>query len=271
MVVLTLTGRAIDWEARTLDPTMLVQWQPDYGSISKRYMASLRTCAHQDWMDIRAFRRFGTGITIIQPPYNTGVPASAGTHDFDACRDWWIPGVGWWTSQRFGRELGEGVWYRHPPLFGHHMHGFTLPIPEGKVRADDFATRVGIFVPGQLVDYYNHAFGLAGQHTPGSDKSWFPKNIDATVFKMSTYINMMREKNMEYKDWSRESKDAFKADIAAAVWGTKVKVRPKPGAKPVEVTARQALARAANGSVVTKNATEEILAAISATADADNT
>lgn len=263
MTVLTLAGRELDWGKR-LDPTMLVQWVPDYGHISKRYMGSLRTCAHQDQMDQRAFRRFGVGITILQPPFNTSVPASAGTHDFDACRDWYIPGVGWWDMQRFGRANGEGVWYRHPPLFGNHQHGFTLPIPKGSIRADDFATKVGVFVPGQLIDYYNHAFGLAGQHTPGSDDSWFPKDIDATVFDLNRYIQKQREKDMEYKDWSKESKQEFVSDVKKAVWGEPVTVL-KTGKKQsgtVQRTTKQALSRAANAPVAISDATDEVLDAL---------
>ena len=48
---------------------------------------------------------------------------------------------------------------------------------------------VGVFVPGQLVDYFNHAFGLAGQHEPNSDKSWFPPDIKATIFYLQRYID----------------------------------------------------------------------------------
>jgi hypothetical protein len=33
---------------------------------------------------------------------------------------------------------------------------------------------VGGFVPGQLVDYTNHAIGLKDQHEPNSDHSFFP-------------------------------------------------------------------------------------------------
>ena len=142
-------------------------------------------------MNNLALKKYGQEIVIIQSAYNTTVRASAGTHDYDAVVDLWIPGVGWWEQQRFFRANGLGCWYRHPPKFGNHIHGFTLPAPEGKYRGDDFAmqgTKVGIYVPGQLEDYYKHAFGLAGMHTPGSDKSWFPKRIENTVFDLNTYV-----------------------------------------------------------------------------------
>lgn len=266
MTVLTLTGKAIDWSAKTLDPRMLVQWQPDFGSIPKQYKGSLRTCAHQDWMDRRAHALFGQGIHIIQTPYNTDVPASAGTHDYDVMRDWWIPGLGWWDTQRFGRAHGEFCWYRHPPLFGNHIHGGTLPVPEGSVRFDDFTTKVGVFVPGQLVDYYNHAFGLANAHTPGSDRSWFPKNIDATVFNLNAYIAVQRENEMEYKDWSQKSKDMLADDIADRLF-RKEKVNVVTDKGRQEVNVKNAITRAGSTPTVVRNNTDEILEAIDAAAE----
>lgn len=201
MTILTLAGKPLDLN-QDLDPTMMVKWdRTDTGGDPVR--GSLRTIAHIDDMNEKALRRFGVPYTIIQPPFNTGVPASAGTHDWDVMRDWYLPGVPWWTAQRWGRANGEFVWYRHPPLFGNHLHGGTLPVPEGKVRSDDFATRVGIYVPGQLIDYYNHAFGLSGQHTPGSDKSWFPADIDATVFNLNDYIQRKRDDMFEKDDSDR--------------------------------------------------------------------
>jgi hypothetical protein len=41
----------------------------------------------------------------------------------------------------------------------------------------------------QLVDYYNHAFALSGKHDKGSDKSWFPSNIPATIFDLGDYVS----------------------------------------------------------------------------------
>jgi hypothetical protein len=40
----------------------------------------------------------------------------------------------------------------------------------------------------QITDYYNHAFGLSGQHTPNSDHSWFPASIKDTIFDLKTYV-----------------------------------------------------------------------------------
>ena len=69
--------------------------------------------------------------------------------------------------------------------------------------SDDFAVigrTVGFLVDGgvsseghvvassQLTDYYNHAFGLKDQHTTNSDHSWFPADIEATIFDLDRYI-----------------------------------------------------------------------------------
>lgn len=191
MSVLLSDGRPVDW-ANPPKATDMVMWS--YAATNgKAVRGSLRTIAHLDWVSSKAERRFGQRILVLQPPFNTTVPASAGTHDFDNCLDWYIPGVSWWTQQRFWRANGGWGWYRHPPLFGHHMHGGCIPVPNGGSRADDFATRVGIFVPGQLIDHFNRAFGLSGQHTPGSDRSWFPKDMDAVIFDLDAFIRDQQE------------------------------------------------------------------------------
>lgn len=184
-----LNGRPINWR-NPPDPTRMCGWSKRTQR-GKPIKGSFRTLCHMNRLNNLALRKFGEELVVIQPDWNKGVAASAGTHDFDSVWDIFIPGVGWWDQQRFFRANGLGCWYRHPPLFGNHIHGMTLPVPEGKVRGDDFAVRgfkVGVFVPGQLTDYYNEAFGLSGRHTPGSDNSWFPKNKEATVFDLRAYV-----------------------------------------------------------------------------------
>ena len=182
-------GRKVNWNDPP-KPTAMAQWSKKDAS-GRTVRGSFRTICHVNRLNNLAVKRFATGLVIIQPPFNTTVPASAGTHDFDACIDLHIPGVGFRAQQRFLRANGLGCWYRHPPLFGNHIHGFTLPPREGHVIADDFAVhgfKVGTFVPGQLTDYYNHAFGLSGQHEPNSDRSWFPADIESTIFNLKRYI-----------------------------------------------------------------------------------
>ncbi len=188
--VLHLNGSPIRWD-RPQKPTMMVKWSREtmYGQTVK---GSLRTIAHIDRLYTLSLRRFDSPFTIIQPPYNTSIPASAGTHDYDAVIDWYIPGVPYWDQQRWARANGMWDWYRATNnMWSNHQHGGTIPLQLANTRAGDYAAggfRVGIYVPGQLQDYYAHAFGLSGQHNPNSDKSWFPPNIKATIFDLDAYI-----------------------------------------------------------------------------------
>lgn len=207
-----LNGKPINW-LKPPKETVRVMWVRKDSS-GRRVTGSLRTICHLDRLSRLAKAKYGSEIVVIQPPYNTTVAASAGTHDFDACIDLYIPGVSWWEMQRFLRANGFACWYRHPPLFGNHIHGFTLPEREGSSISDDFKVHgfeVGIYVDGgysheghlvtssQIQDYYNKAFGLANQHVPGSDASWHPKDhggIERTIFKLDGYI---KNRQREYK------------------------------------------------------------------------
>lgn len=180
-------------------PTDMVKWV--HGG--KRYKMSFRTACAMARLNNLAKAKYGVEITVIQPCFNTTVAASAGTHDYDCCFDLYIPGVAWLEQQRFFRANGFACWYRHPPAFGYHIHGFVLPPQEGQSRSDDFKVhgfKVGLYVDGgystrgrlvsssQIQDYYNHAFGLAGQHNSGTDHSWFPDDIGATIFDLKAFV-----------------------------------------------------------------------------------
>lgn len=201
MTVLRLNGKPVDYR-HPPEPTDMVLWSVKTTG-GKACKGSFRTIAHMDRLNELAVKRFGKPIQVIQSDWNTGVPASAGTHDKDSVWDVWIPGVDPWVQQRFFRANGFACWYRHPPLFGYHIHGFTLPWPEGKLRSDDWKVhgfQVGLYVDGgwstrgsevsssQIADYYNHAFGLSGQHAANSDRSWYPDDIDATVFDLGKFV-----------------------------------------------------------------------------------
>lgn len=202
MPVLTITGKPINW-AKPPKPTDRVMWSKRDTS-GRKVTGSLRTIAHLDTLDALARTQFGKGVEVIQPPYNTGVKASAGTHDYDACWDVYIPGVPWRTQEKFFREYGSGAYWRKPPAFGNHIHGFTLPPREGREVSDDFAAagfKVGKYVDGgyslygrkvassQIEDYYNHRSALAGH---AKDDGWFPTNIAATIFDLPAYIRRQR-------------------------------------------------------------------------------
>jgi hypothetical protein len=204
--VVHLDGDRINWH-NPPHPNHMVKWTKKTTG-GHEIKGSFRTICAMDRINRLVYRRFGVGLSIIQSCYNTTVAASAGTHDFDACFDVWIEGVDPWKAQRFLRRLGFGCWVRKPPLFSWHIHGFVLPVRHGDVISDDFKQhgfKVGIYVDGgystrgslvtssQLADYYNHAFGLSGQHTRNSDRSWYPKNIAGTVFDLPSYVKNRRQ------------------------------------------------------------------------------
>ena len=119
-------------------------------------------------------------IRVLQPCYNTGVPASAGTHDLDAVLDLEVVGLGWPAAQAFLRGQGWACWWRHTGDWADpsqwHIHAVSL----GAVKC---GCPVGVFVPAQVFDYGNHALGLAGMHDSGSDPTWHPDDIQATIFR----------------------------------------------------------------------------------------
>jgi hypothetical protein len=198
---LHLDGTPIDF-VHPPPATALVKWAKK-DLTGRTVKGSLRHICHLNQLNNLALTKFGAGIEIIQPAFTTGVAASVGTHDFDMVVDLHIPGVGWWEQQRFCRANGLGCWYRHPPAFGNHIHGFTLPPREGHNISDDFKVagfKVGRYIDGgwsthgaqitssQLADYYHHAYGLKNEHQPNSDTSWFPPGIAATIFDLAAYI-----------------------------------------------------------------------------------
>ena len=132
----------------------------------KQIRIGRRTAAHLDWSQERlSIELPGARIKILQGTYNTTVEASAGTHDFDKCLDVFIADpdgdlYDWAKAQKFLRRHGWAAWHRTPDQgdFGHHIHMVSL----GGVDCP-----VGIFVPGQVADYRNHAFGLKDRVVSG--------------------------------------------------------------------------------------------------------
>lgn len=202
MSVLTLAGNPINWD-KPPAPTTRVMWSRKDKS-GRRVTGSFRHICHLDYTDQQARKEFGKGISIFQPAYNKGYKPSAGTHDYDACVDVHIPGVGWLKQQGFFRRHGWGCWWRKPPTFINHIHGFTLPLQEGVDRSDDYAIAgftVGKFIDGgwslygrkiasaQLTSYYQHRSGLKGN---AKDNTWFPPNIKATIFDLPEFVKTQR-------------------------------------------------------------------------------
>lgn len=194
-------GGVVNWA----DPTCKVRWYRDdiYGD---PVLGGLRTIAHLDWTDQQARREFGHGVEVIQGAFNTDVEASAGTHDFDGCIDFFVPQVDWWEQQSFFRRCGWACWYRYPPLFGRHCHGISLGCPG----------RLGVYVPGQIDDYYRHALGLKGQHDTGADGSWFPPDIDSTIFDFPAWVRD-QEDEVPYRNWPKADRQQLAKDVAGEV------------------------------------------------------
>lgn len=205
----------------TGDPCRVVET-----TFNGRYVkAGEATMAHlfdtDEWMR----RKHGCWVYVIQSAYNTSVPASAGTHDYDKSLDVLVISKRgrrkWATGQRWLRQRGWADWWRHtgswyrPSSWHHHMVSLTWLIDHCKV---------GIFVPGQISDYCAEPprNGLSGHPV---DPTWHPENIRSTIFNFDRWYRKQVE-DMGYADWSQQDKDAFWADFdkraPKAVWDAPV-------------------------------------------------
>lgn len=163
------------------DPAQIVT-----STLGGKTFRSCRFCAaHLEDTIGRLTRRFAnTNLVVIQPPFNDGVDASAGTHDFCSAFDVQIVGWSWLAMQSYLRQRGWAAWYR-PELWrdgkriwGDHIHMVGLGC-HGPV---------GALIPGQIDDYYAHKTGLDG-HAP--DPSWHPADIDSTIFDFTAWEDAM--------------------------------------------------------------------------------
>lgn len=173
------------------------------------FRASRRTVACLDRTIRRFKRQFPEArLVIFQTPYNTGVKASEGSHDYDCSFDFGFTGkikgrtrrAKWRRFERFMRDSGWGIWWRHTgtwaPERRWHLHGFPLP-----VGLERFSTRVGYLVDGgmsstgrtfassQLADYTARPMrnGLAS-HDP--DTGWkLLRPIRETVFDYRRWVD----------------------------------------------------------------------------------
>lgn len=177
----------------------------------RTFRAGMRTIAHLLWTIAQLAKQHpGARLVVIQGSYNEGVTASAGTHDKDGVLDVEIVGLSGWQTQRFLRECGWADWFRHtgawasPARWHNHMISIGCPGP------------VGIFVPGQLDDYFRHALGLAGQHDSGDDTSWFPADINSTIFDFPQYLRD-QEDAVPYLDWPAAHRQALIDDLVDAL------------------------------------------------------
>lgn len=210
MAVLLLTGKPVNW-MKPPKASAKVMWS-QRTTDGKRVYGSFRCIAWLDRTNYLAKKRFGRGIVVYQGGYNSSIAKSKGTHDFSEVFDLWIPGVPGSTQQMFFRANGGGFFWRKPPAFMEHEHGFVLP----PVSDQDVSKRwlksgfkVGYLVDGgwstsghdhassQIADYYGRKDALAGH---SHDSSWHPgdkpghkgtvHDINATVFSLAHYINI---------------------------------------------------------------------------------
>ena len=214
------------------------------------FLSCDRTAAHLSWTvaELKRVHPFAR-LLIIQPCYNTGVSASAGTHDYDAVFDVKIDGLGWWDAQLFLRRCGWAAWFRHDGLWASpkawHIHMASIPegldntptpleigkayaaagIKVGRYIDGGYTTGGSITTSSQVDDYFAHAIGLKGQHQAGADKSRFPGDIAATIYRY-------QEDEVPYQDWPQADKDALAADVAAALRKELFQtIDPKTGAR----------------------------------------
>lgn len=152
-----------------------------YGSAA--YMGRATGAHLDDTKAALARAHAGCHLEIIQGGFNTTVAASAGTHDFDGCLDVEIVGMPWDDAQRFLREHGWAAFVRYPPAFGWHIHMISLGC----------TGREGIYVPGQVADYYAHKTGLVGHY---ADNSWHPDDITATIFDYAASLKATERDTM---------------------------------------------------------------------------
>lgn len=170
------------------DPDEKIVWRAATTTGGKPVYGSRRTIAHLEFTNEESRIQFGTGLVIFQGAYNTTVSASAGSHDRDAAIDCYIPGVDWWESQRFLRELGWAAWYRHTGSFADNQHIHMISL--------GYSTPVGYLIPGQVSDYYAHRDGLASH---AIDDSWHPADIDSTIFNYPAWKAAL-EDDMPYTE-----------------------------------------------------------------------
>ena len=198
------TGKEFRWERDNWTAHTRALWDHPtmYGGQVK---GSVRAIAHIDWMNRRSIAVFGHGHEVIQSAFNDTISASAGTHDHDLVYDLHIPGIDYWRQQRFYRAHGFECWYRPTcSMWLNHVHGFCM-VPFTGDPSKAFVERgfkVGVYIDGgwstygrlvtssQAHDYAAHAFGLKGEHTPGTDQSWFPN--DPRIFDLHAYVDRRR-------------------------------------------------------------------------------
>lgn len=175
--------------------------------------------AFQDWLDRH---HPGLYVYVIQGAYNTGVAASARTHDFDGCVDTliinrktgrrvWLRGQHWWRQHHFY------CWWRHTLSWAltssWHFHQIVVGIDAARCP-------IGAFVPGQIADAEQGKTGLVGHFI---ERTWRPKHY--TPFPYRDWVERKADDMPSPKDWDKEDWAAFNRNVTASTESVLQRVR----------------------------------------------
>lgn len=174
--------------------------------LGQTFYAGRRTAAHILWTIARlAIDHPGAQLVIMQTCYHTGVKLSAGTHDGDGVLDFRIDGLGWPEGQAWLRAHGWACWWRHTGAWlgvgAWHFHAVSLGCPGP----------VGIYIPGQVNDYYADRSGLVGHVMDPT-----PHPHPQLIFDYPAWL-IAQEDAMPYLDWPDADRKALVADVVAGV------------------------------------------------------
>ena len=151
----------------------------------------------------------GCWLRIIQPAFNRGVKASAGTHDKADVWDYEIVGWdNWFAESQLARRLGFTDWVRHPGQgFSWHHHAISRGLPDHMY---------GDLVPAQIADYRNHALGLKDLHTPGNDPQCTMSHKIEPLFNYEAWKKRYTMLDPSDKLWLQKTIAAETEDAVAA-------------------------------------------------------
>lgn len=174
----------------------------------------------------------GYELTVVQGSFNTGVSASAGTHNMGRVVD--LAPYDWKRKVAAARKVGFAAWHRLPSQgpWGEHIHMCLI--------LNDFDNRDGIapLAYSQITDYIHGRNGLASH---GSDTDWRPVPLQAFRYPPKEPVVPPFHNNVT------EARDAL-VTAAHALGVAASKLEATPGSR--RVTQAQALAvRACRRSV----------------------
>lgn len=132
------------------------------------HTVNVRTAAMLDQMA----DYLGYSLTVFQGSYNSGVGASAGTHDGGGAVD--LAPYDYENKVKAAREVGFAAWHRPtlPGVWEEHIHMIAI----GDAEMSDAARK-------QVQDYYAHLDGLASH---AYDPEWRPAHIVPFHYPLGT-------------------------------------------------------------------------------------